>query len=71
MEEICQKLSGHEEIWYATNIEICDYVEAYKRLVYSADGYTVYNPTVTTVWFDVDSVLYSIAPGETLKIQKA
>ena len=68
IEEICQKLSGNEEIWYATNIEIYNYVEAYNRLVYSADGFKVYNPTLYTIWFDVDGDLYSVKPGETVQI---
>lgn len=68
IEQICQKLANNDEIWYATNIEIYDYVEAYKRLIYSADGYKVYNPTLITIWIDVDSVLYSIKPGETIRI---
>ena len=68
IEEICEKLSFKDEIWYATNIEICDYVEAYKSLKYSADGHKVYNPTVTTIWLDVDGKIYSIAPGETIRI---
>lgn len=70
MEEICQKLANHPEIWYATNIEIYDYVQAYKSLVYSADGYTVYNPTLIDVWIDVDGVVYEIPSGKTLKITK-
>jgi len=65
---ICKRLSGYEDIWYATNIEICDYVEAYKRLVYSANGKMIYNPTVTEVWIDVDGVLHSIKPGETIRL---
>ena len=65
-EAICERLSGKDELWYATNIEIYDYVEAYRSLRYSADGHLVYNPTLYTVWFDVDSRLYSITPGETL-----
>ena len=68
IEDICKKLAFNDEIWYATNIEICDYVEAYKSLKYSADGHTIYNPTVTTVWLDADSKIYSIAPGETIRI---
>lgn len=70
MEDICQKLADNDEIWYATNIEIYDYVEAYKRLVYSADNSKVYNPTLFTLWFDIDKVLYSIKPGETLRIEQ-
>lgn len=65
IEEICKKLSDNEEIWYATNMEIYDYVESYKRLVYSADGHKVYNPTLLTIWLDVDGKLHSINPGET------
>lgn len=68
MEEMCQKLANNNDIWYATNIEIYDYVQAYKSLIYSADGYRIYNPTLITVWIDVDGVLYCIKSGETLRI---
>ena len=68
IEKICEKLAGHDDIWFATNIEICDYVESYKRLVFSADGHTVYNPTVTNIWIDVDSVLHEIPSGATVTI---
>lgn len=68
MEEICRKLSDNDEIWYATNIEIYDYVQAYKALHYSADGHMVYNPSLVTVWMDVDGALYSIEPGQTITV---
>jgi len=68
LDEICEKLSGKDDIWYATNGEIYDYVEAYNSLSYSADGTIIYNPTLFEIWFDVDGKLYSIKPGETLKI---
>ena len=68
LDEICQKLSGKDDVWYATNIEIYDYVQAYKSLRYSADGSIIYNPTLIQIWFDVDGKLYSIHPGETLTI---
>jgi peptidoglycan/xylan/chitin deacetylase (PgdA/CDA1 family) len=68
IENICKKLAFSDEIWYATNIEIYDYVEAYKRLRYSANGRKVYNPTLYTIWLDVDSKLYTINPGETIRI---
>lgn len=68
LDEICQKLGGHEDIWYATNIEIYEYVQAYNALVFSADGNRVYNPTLQTVWFRTDAQMYSIAPGQTLQL---
>lgn len=69
-EAVCDKLAGHDEIWYATNIEIYDYVTAYRSLIYSANGRRIYNPTLLEVWFDADGKLYSIKPGETLVIEE-
>lgn len=68
IEAICDKLGGREDVWYATNIEIYDYVKAYDSLIFSADDTIVYNPTVTKVWFYVDDKIYSVDPGQTLKI---
>jgi len=68
LEEICEKLAGKEDIWYATNMEIYEYIAAYRSLIYSADGAIVYNPTNKTVWFDRDGKCYKIESGETLHI---
>lgn len=68
MEQICQKFAQAEDIWFATNMEIYDYVQAYQSLVYSADGKQVYNPTLFAVWFEIDGRLYTIRSGETLRI---
>ena len=69
IEEICQKLANNDEIWYATNMEIYDYVEGYKRLVYSANGCRVYNPSLFSVWIDVDGKLFEIGSGETVTVE--
>ena len=68
IEEICKRLYGNDEIWYATNIEIYDYVHAFKSLIWSADNSMVYNPTLKTVWFDIDGKMYNIKPDETLRV---
>ena len=68
IEEICQKLSGKDDIWYATNIEIYDYVAAYNSLIFSADGSKIYNPTLKQIWLDIDGKPYTVKPGETIKI---
>lgn len=69
IEEICEKLTAAKnDIWFATNIEIYDYVTAYKRLIYSADGSLVYNPTLITLWLDNGGKLYTVKPGETVEI---
>ena len=69
IEQICERLTADKDIWFATNIEIYDYVTAYKRLIYSADGRKIYNPSVIKVWLDVDGMPYSVAPGETITIE--
>lgn len=67
-EEVLKKLSGHDDIWYATNMEIYEYVTAYNSLIYSADNTKVYNPTLKTVWIDIDKKVYEIKSGETINI---
>lgn len=45
------KLVGHkDDIWYATNIEIYDYVKAYESLIWTTDLSIVKNPTATYIW---------------------
>lgn len=68
LENICKKLSNRDDVWYATNIEIYDYVNAYNSLIHSADGSKVYNPTLCDVWFDIDETEYCVKSGETIKI---
>ena len=66
IEEICEKFAQADDIWFATNMEIYEYVQAYRSLVYSADGKIIYNPTLYTIWFDIDNQPYCINSGETL-----
>ena len=67
LDEICEKISGKGDIWYATNMEIYEYVNAYSSLIYSADGRMIYNPTLFDIWLDTDGTLYEIKSGETVK----
>ena len=69
MEEICARLSGNDDIWYATNMEICSYVNAYTSLVWSADGNMVYNPTLRDVYLQIDDRPFCVRSGETKTIQ--
>lgn len=68
IEELCQILSGHEDTWYATNMEIWEYVNAYNSLVFSADSTIVYNPTLHKIWFNVDGADYTVEPGQTIRV---
>ena len=63
---MCKAISGCDDIWYATNMEIYEYTKAYEALVFSADMTKVHNPTSTEVFFSLNKKEYTIAPGETL-----
>jgi len=69
IEKFAEKISGKEDIWYATNIEIYDYVKAYERLEASADNTIVCNPSAVPVWFFENGNTYKIEPGEKLIIK--
>lgn len=68
IENICAKLSRKDDTWYATNMEIYNYVTAYNSLVYSADGMRIYNPSLYDIWLDIDRTIYCIKSGETIKL---
>jgi hypothetical protein len=68
IEEFCEFMANREEIWYATNIEIFEYIEAYKKLVVSADGTMIYNPTSVTIYFSLLGKNYKVEPGEKVTV---
>ena len=51
-------------------MEIYDYVEAFKRLRYSANGKRVYNPSLLPVWLDVDGKIFVVHSDETVTIEE-
>lgn len=69
MEKFAQYISGHEHIWYATNIEIYDYVSAYNRLQVSVDEKLVHNPSAIDLWVSLNDEAHCIKAGETLNLK--
>ena len=68
IERFCEEIGGREDIWYASNIEIYDYVAAYKTLQLSLRGDVVHNPSALTLWFEQNGNPVSVAPGETKRL---
>ena len=66
IEEFLAKIGHKDDVWYATNIEIYDYVKAFEQLIFSADGLKVYNPTATELWLERGRTVYKIGAGETI-----
>ncbi len=77
IEKFCEYVGNKSDIWYATNGEICEYVQAYNSLVYSTGSKKlVYNPTAHEIWlttshkfsFSAPEKVISVKPGETVKL---
>lgn len=67
-EQICASLSALSDVWFATNIEIYDYIRAQRSLVMSSDGNIVYNPSATDVWASCGGEAVCIKGGETITL---
>lgn len=64
IEKFCEKVGNRDDIWYATNIEIVDYLKACHNLQFSMNGNFVYNPSFQSVWLSVDEIIYEIPGGK-------
>ena len=70
-EKFAAKVANHDDIWYATNIEIYDYVDAFNHLIFNHDQTIVTNPTATDLWFEhgrCSKDIVCIKAGETKKM---
>lgn len=68
IEGFCEYVSNKEDIWYATNIEIVDYLKALDNLKFSADCSFVYNPSVLNLWLSVNGKTVEVKGGEQLQL---
>ena len=65
IEKFFELVSNRDDVWYATNIEVYDYIEAYRALEYSVDLTKVYNPTGIDVYIIHNEKNYKIPAGQT------
>ena len=56
------------DIWYATNGEIYEYLRAYDRLEWSAEGKFVYNPSAIDVYINYVETERVVPAGKTVRI---
>lgn len=66
IEEFAEYIGNREDIWYATNIEIYNYVKAYESLITSYDQKIIHNPSAMDVWVFDNGETSLIKSGETL-----
>lgn len=68
IEEFADLVSNKEEIWYGTNMEICSYITAFKKLKFSQDKHRVYNPTALDIWIKVNDDVIKVKSGDMMNL---
>ncbi len=68
MEQFAQQVAGKDDVWYATNMQIYDYLTAFHALEFSANGDKVYNPSAVDVWFCANGKDYHVPAGKTIHL---
>ena len=56
IEEFAEKVGNRDDVWYANNMEVYNYVKAYDSLEYSLDGKLIYNPSGINVIFIITAI---------------
>ena len=70
IENFAQFIGNREDVWYATNGEIFEYVQAYKNLQFNNEESIVYNPSKVDVYFSFLGENYIAYAGEKLNLKE-
>ena len=70
IEEFCSYIGGRDDIWYATNIQIFDYMQVCRNLQFGASGDFVYNPSAESAWLLVNDQILEIKGGTLCRFRK-
>lgn len=68
IETFAEKMEGHKDVWYATNIEIYDYIQAFQSVRYNLAQTIAENPTSIDVWINKNGKVCKIPAGQTIRI---
>ena len=69
VEELAEFMARHaDSVWFATNGEIMDYVNAYRRLEYAADGQLIRNPSALDVTIRTQTDFVTLPAGTVTRI---
>ena len=64
LDNMCKLIGNHNDVWYATNIEIFDYLSAFDQIEHSANGKYIHNPTAKDLYAVVDGKEIVIESGK-------
>jgi Predicted xylanase/chitin deacetylase len=68
IEDFAAMMGGKSDIWYATNIEIVDYMNRWRALRFSSDSSLAYNPSAASLWLAVGGKVVELPGGQTVAL---
>ncbi len=68
IERFSDQMACKPNIWYATNMEIYQYISAYRALQFTQDCSSVYNPSALCVLIRTAAGDFEIAPGKLVRL---
>jgi peptidoglycan/xylan/chitin deacetylase (PgdA/CDA1 family) len=66
-EQFCGLIGGNNDIWYATVIDLVDYMKAARGVSVAVSGDFAENPAARPVWLSVDEKIFEIPAGGTVR----
>lgn len=64
-EKFFKLVANHPDIHYTTQIDLVDYVNAFRNLKFSVDKNTIINQSARTIFIKKEGKSYSVLPGKT------
>jgi peptidoglycan/xylan/chitin deacetylase (PgdA/CDA1 family) len=65
-EKFFSMLANNPEIHFSSQIDLVDYIHAFRQLKFSVEKNVVYNPSSITVFFGKNGKVYSVPSGSTI-----
>ena len=65
-EKFFQQIANNQAIYYTTQINLVDYINAFRNLKFSVNKNWVTNPSALTIYLKINSKTYSIPSGSTI-----
>ena len=69
IENFGERVGGRDDVWYATNIEVYDYVQAFNRLEFSSKCRWIKNPSSVDLYISWFNQEICIPAGQTVEIK--
>lgn len=67
-EKFFKMLANNPTIHYTTQINVVDYIKAFRNLRFSVEKSMVYNQSSSTIFFKLNNKIYSVLPGKMLTL---